>query len=500
MKEFFSPGESYPLSDFLARSRTALNVASDRVKAKYGWRCSRAMAQLARIETAAAAFARFPAARVRVDALNQMSPVARHSVAVIGGRQAGLSISWYLTQSGIDHVVFEKERVAHAWRAERWDSFCLVTPNWQCRLPGFPYHGPDPHGFMLRSEIVAYMDAFVASFAPLLLEGVAVRHLRSDAQHGFMLDATDGIHFADQVVLATGGYQVPIVPRCAEGLPADIVQIDSSLYRNPGALPDGAVLVVGSGQSGCQIAEDLHLAGRKVHLCVGDAPRVARRYRGKDVVEWLDLMGYYDLPVHEHPLGEGVRDKTNHYVTGRDGGRDIDLRQRALEGVELYGRLLDVTGDRLFCADDLALCLDQADQVSESIKTSIDGFIAKKTIAAPEEPRYRAVWTPSRERPQFDYRAAGVTSIVWCIGFRTDYAWIDLPLFNGRGQPSHVRGVTPVPGVYFLGLPWLYTWGSGRFSGIARDAECLAEHIKARRALPGADRRHAMVNEAAIGS
>ena len=342
MKEFFSPGESYPLSDFLARSRTALNVASDRVKAKYGWRCSRAMAQLARIETAAAAFARFPAARVRVDALNQMSPVARHSVAVIGGRQAGLSISWYLTQSGIDHVVFEKERVAHAWRAERWDLFCLVTPTWQCRLPGFPYHGPDPHGFMLRSEIVAYMDAFVASFAPLLLEGVAVRHLRSDAQHGFMLDATDGIHFADQVVVATGGYQVPIVPRCAEGLPADIVQIHSSLYRNPGALPDGAVLVVGSGQSGCQIAEDLHLAGRKVHLCVGDAPRVARRYRGKDVVEWLDLMGYYDLPVHEHPLREGVRDKTNHYVTGRDGGRDIDLRQRALEGMELYGRLLDV--------------------------------------------------------------------------------------------------------------------------------------------------------------
>ena len=152
------------------------------------------------------------------------------------------------------------------------------------------------------------------------------------------------------------------------------------------------------------------------------------------------------------------------------------------------------------CAEDLALCLDQADQVSESIKTSIDGFIAKKAIAAPEEPRYRPVWIPSRERPQLDYRAAGITSIVWCIGFRTDYAWIDLPLFNGRGQPSHVRGVTPVRGVYFLGLPWLYTWGSGRFSGIARDAEYLAEHIKALRGLAGADGRRAVVNEAAIGS
>ena len=382
-----------------------------------------------------------------------------------------MSISWHPTKSGIDHVVFEKERTAHAWRAERWDSFCLVTPNWQCQLPGFPYPGPDPHGFMLRDEIVAYMDAFVASFDPPLLEGVTVRQLRSDDQHGFMLETTDGIHFAQQVVVASGGYQIPVIPRCAERLPGC-----------------------------CQIAEDLHIAGRKVHLCVGDAPRVARRYRGKDVVEWLHLMGYYDLPVHEHPLREGVRDKTNHYVTGRDGGRDIDLRERALEGMELYGRLLDVVGDRLVCAVDLASCLDQADQVSESIKTSIDGFIAKTALSAPEEDRYRPGWVPPRERPQFDYRAAGITSVVWCIGFRTDYSWIDLPLFNGRGQPSHVRGVTPVPGAYLVGLPWLYTWGSGRFSGVARDAEYLAEHIKARIRLSGFERQQAAVNEAAIGS
>jgi putative flavoprotein involved in K+ transport len=429
-----------------------------------------------------------------------INPVGRHSVAVIGGGQAGLSISWHLTQSGIDHVVFEKERAGHAWRAERWDSFCLVTPNWQCQLPGFPYRGPDPHGFMLREEIVAYIDAFVTSFNPPLREGVAVRHLRRDAQQGFMLDATDGIHFADQVVVASGGYQVPIIPRCAERLPDDILQIHSSLYRNPQQPPEGAVLVVGSGQSGCQIAEDLHLAGRKVHLCVGDAPRVARRYRGKDVVEWLHLMGYYDLPVHEHPLREGVRDKTNHYVTGRDGGRDIDLRRRAREGMELYGRLLDVRGERLALADDLGLCLDQADQVSESIKTSIDGFIAKKAIAAPEEARYRPSWAPPRERPLLDYRAAGITSVVWCIGFRTDYSWIDLPVFNGRGHPSHVRGVMPVPGAYVLGLPWLYTWGSGRFSGVARDAEHVAEYIKARIGLAGAEARSTTVNEAAIGS
>jgi putative flavoprotein involved in K+ transport len=257
--------------------------------------------------------------------------------------------------------------------------------------------------------------------------------------------------------------------------------------------------VVGSGQSGAQIAEDLHLAGRQVHLCVGDAPRVARRHRGKDVVEWLHLMGYYDLPVHEHPLREGVRDKTNHYVTGRDGGRDIDLRQRAREGMQLYGRLLDVAGGTLVVDDDLAHCLDQADQVSESIKTSIDTFIAKRAIDAPPAEPYQPVWVPAQERPTLDYRAAGITSIVWCIGFRADYSWIDLPVFNGRGQPAHVRGVAAVPGLYFLGLPWLYTWGSGRFSGVARDAKHIADQVEARLDDAPSERR-VTVNEAAIGT
>ena len=430
--------------------------------------------------------------------MTRSSPIAHHAVAVVGGGQAGLSISWFLARRGIDHVVLEKERAGHAWRNERWDTFCLVTPNWQCQLPGFPYRGPDPHGFMLQQEIIDYIDGFVASFDPPLREGVTVQKLKQRPQHGFTLETNDGVHLADQVVIATGGYQVPVIPRCAERLGDDVVQLHSSLYRNPAQLPAGAVLVVGSGQSGCQIAEDLHLAGRKVHLGVGDAPRVARRYRGKDVVEWLHLMGYYDIPVHEHPLREGVRDKTNHYVTGRDGGRDIDLRQRALEGMELYGRLLDCRGDCLCFDDDLAQCLDQADQVSESIKTSIDGFIARAGIAAPEEPRYRPVWAPPRERTELDYRAAGITSVIWCIGFRTDFSWVDLPIFNGRGAPIHVRGVTPVSGVYVLGLPWLHTWGSGRLSGVGRDAAYLADHIEARLGAP--PERQAALNEAAIGS
>src|SRR5258708_29670116 len=184
----------------------------------------------------------------------QPRPVAHLSVAVIGAGQAGLSISWYLKRSGVDHIVFEKKRAGHAWRAERWDSFCLVTPNWQCQLPGFPYQGPDRHGFMLRDQIIDYLDGFIASFNPPLREGVTVKALRSNPQHGFTLDTTEGPYLADRVVIAAGGYQIPVIPRCAERLDPDLVQINSAEYRNADQLPPGAVLVVGSGQSGGQIA------------------------------------------------------------------------------------------------------------------------------------------------------------------------------------------------------------------------------------------------------
>ncbi|MFA5958815.1 MSMEG_0569 family flavin-dependent oxidoreductase [Hyphomicrobium sp.] len=402
-----------------------------------------------------------------------------YPVAIIGGGQAGLSMSSSLKQRGIRHIIFEKHKAAHTWRTERWDTFCLVTPNWQCQLPGYPYRGDDPDGFMVRDEIIEYVQGFVKALDPPIREGVAVNGVRGTADGGFTIDTSYGRYTADQVVVATGGYQIPIVPPYAKNIDANVLQIHSSLYRSSEQLPDGAVLVVGSGQSGAQIAEDLHLAGRKVHLCVGDAPRVARRYRGKDVVKWLAEMGYYEMSVKEHPLRQGVRDNTNHYVTGRDGGRDIDLRKFAREGMELYGKLLGLNDDKFLVAEDLEQCLDNADKTSESIKNSIDAFITKNAIQAPVEPRYNPLWVPKAERSELDYRAAGITSIIWCIGFRADFSWIKLPAMDNRGAPVHDRGVTGVPGLYFLGLPWLHTWGSGRFSGIARDAEHLGGEIAA---------------------
>lgn len=422
-----------------------------------------------------------------------------YSVIIIGGGQAGLSMSYCLKQRGIDHVVFEKYQIAHSWRSKRWDSFCLVTPNWQCTLPGFSYSGSDPNGFMQRDEIVQYIESYAQAFQPPVKEGVEVFRVRQRAVSGFDVSTSIGEFTAEQVVVATGGYHAPKIPRMAERFPEFITQIHSSEYKNPESLPEGDVLVVGTGQSGCQIAEDLHLAGRSVHLCVGSAPRSPRMYRGKDVVDWLDMMGYYDIPIDQHPQKEKVRHKTNHYVTGRGGGREIDLRHFALEGMKLYGRLTDVQGDRLTFQPNLRQNLDQADAVAESIKKTIDTFIEKNGLEVPVDSPYQPVWQPSEDPLEMNYRETQISTVIWSIGYNTDLRWVEVPVFDGMGYPGHRRGVTTISGFYFLGLPWLYTWGSARFSGIARDADYLAAHIVMQR-QGNSPLLSPVFNEVAIGS
>ncbi|MDX2239606.1 MAG: MSMEG_0569 family flavin-dependent oxidoreductase [Leptolyngbyaceae cyanobacterium bins.302] len=425
---------------------------------------------------------------------------SHYPVVIVGGGQAGLSMSYCLKQRGFDHIIFEKHTIAHAWRSQRWDSFCLVTPNWQCKLPGYPYPGKDPHGFMQKDEIVQYVESYAASFAPPVQEGVEVFSVRkSNSQNGFEISTSLGEFTADQVVIAVGGYHQPKIPRLAERLPAHIVQLHSSTYKNPEQLSDQAVLVVGTGQSGCQIAEDLHLAGKQVHLCVGSAPKSPRRYRGKDVVDWLDQMGYYDLSIDEHPQKEKVRAKANHYLTGRNGGHEIDLRQFALEGMKLYGRLKDIAQTTIEFKHDLRDNLDQADAVSESIKKTIDAFIETNQIDAPVDSVYQPVWQPTEEILHLDYEQANIGTVIWCTGFQSNFGWIEVPVFDGKGYPGHERGVTPIWGLYFLGLPWLYTWGSGRFSGIAQDANYLADYIAARKKQSSVN-DWSVVNEFLLGS
>ncbi|MEM1060966.1 MAG: MSMEG_0569 family flavin-dependent oxidoreductase [Planctomycetota bacterium] len=398
-------------------------------------------------------------------------------VVVIGAGQAGLSASKLLTDRGVHHVVLERHQIGHEWRQHRWDTFCLVTPNWQCRLPGFPYAGDDPEGFMPRAEIVSYLEEYAASFGPPVREGVDVIGVSKREDGRFAVRTDRGTLSADAVVVAIGGYHRPIVPPVAAGLPDSVTQMQSAHYRRPEDLPEGGVLVVGSGQSGTQIAEDLFLAGRDVHLCTGKAPRVNRAYRGRDVVAWLEDMGYYDIPYDEHPQGERVRAKTNHYVTGRDGGRDIDLRVHAKAGMRLYGRLEAIEGTEVRFAPDLASNLDQADATALRIRELIDEHIAKHAIDAPPEPVYTPPWTPDREVMSLDLDAAGVRSVVWCLGFKPNFGWAAPDILDAAGYPKHHRGVSETPGLYFLGLPWQHTWGSARFSGVARDAEYVVEHV-----------------------
>jgi len=422
--------------------------------------------------------------------MNYLTTLGHYDVVVIGGGQAGLAMSYHLKARNIHHLVLERERIGHAWRTQRWDSFCLVTPNWQCQLPGFPYSGADPHGFMLKDQIVRYIEAYARMFGAPVWEGVGVSRLTRGEDERFYLDTPKGELTADAVVLAVGNYHEPNIPRVAAGLPKSILQIHSSRYKNPDQLPAGDVLVVGSGQSGCQIAEDLHLAGRRVHLAVGSAPRCPRFYRGRDAVDWLADLGQYDLPVNEHPLREDVRKKANHYLTGRNGGRDIDLRTFAMEGMQLYGRFTAISDGRILFASDLTRNLDAADAVYNGICELIDKHIAENDIESPEGRHYEPVWAPERPILEIDPISLGIASIVWSTGFRANYDWVELPIFDSAGYPLQERGVTPAAGLYVVGLPWLYTWGSGRFLGVGRDAAFVANRIEERKQSAAMDRRH----------
>lgn len=410
-----------------------------------------------------------------------MSTSEHFPVAIIGGGQAGLSVSWYLSRADVDHVVLEAHTPVHAWADSRWENFTLVTPNWHCRLPGYSYQGPDPDGFMTRDEVVAWLAGWLDTFTAPVRPFTRVTRLRNAPDGGFELTlrTDDGMQTvtADHAVVATGGYPLPVLPAFAGSLAPSITQLHSEQYRNPAQLPDGAVLVVGTGQSGAQIAEDLHLAGRQVHLAVGNAPRVARFYRGRDCMTWLSDMGLYDRPAAEYPGGKAAIEKTNHYVTGRGGGRDIDLRRFAAEGMKLYGTLTDGKDASLSFAPSLRGALDHADSVYNSICADIDAYIDRAGIDAEPPSRYTPVWEPDTETTTLDLAAEGVTGIVWAIGYRPDYRWIEASAFDGAGRPMQNRGVTNVPGLSFIGLPWMHTWGSGRFLGIDGDASHIAATI-----------------------
>ncbi len=403
-------------------------------------------------------------------------------VLVIGGGQAGLSASYCLSQHGIDHVVLEKDRIGETWRSGRWDSFTLVTPNWMIRLPGMPYEGSDPDGYMPREEVVAYLERYAEQFNAPVRTGVEVTSVEPLQDGGYRVKAGDTTFEAKNVIVATGLFQEPKLPAFSADLPQDILQIHSHQYRNPDALPPGAVLVVGSAQSGCQIAEELYESGRKVYLVVGSAPRMPRRYRGKDIIWWLDKLGVLERTPDKLPSLK-ARFAGNPQVSGKRGGHTLNLHKFARDGVVLLGRLQDVRDGKIVLAPNLKETLDKVDEFSAKLIMDIDGYVRATGMDATEDYETREAELSKGEAydeiPELDLKAAGITTVIWATGYKFDFSWVRPAVLDDDGFPVQERGVTKYPGLYFLGLPWLYIQKSGLFFGVGEDAEHVASHIVA---------------------
>ena len=399
---------------------------------------------------------------------------------IVGGGQAGLAVSYYLTQQGRAHVVLEQAaQSADAWRNHRWDSFTFVTPNWMVQLPGAAYAGSDPDGFMLRSEIVAYFEQYVARF------GLPVRyHTRVTAivpqAGGYRVTTSQGVYQAAQVVMATGSFQQPRIAPAGAHLPPAVLQLHSDAYRNPAALPPGAVLVVGSGQSGCQIAEELYLSGRKVYLSVGRGGRIPRRYRGQDITRWLDKIGFFDRTVERLPSPK-AKFAGNPQLSGANGGHSLNLHQFARDGVTLLGRLQEANGYQVRLAPDLKESLAGVDKTEADILKAIDSYIEQAGVAAPSDqvPQLRDGYAVEVVT-ELDLKAAGITAVIWAGGYGFDYSLVKLPVFDEDGYPLQRRGVTAFPGLYFVGLSWLYKHKSATVFGVGADAAFIASEIMAR--------------------
>jgi putative flavoprotein involved in K+ transport len=402
--------------------------------------------------------------------------VEQFETIVIGAGQAGLATSYCLAQRGCKHLVLERSRVADTWRTRRWDSFTLVGPNWTCRLPGAPYQGSDPDGYMGKDALVGFFEWYARTTGAPVREGIAARNLRrDDAADRYVIDIGDDLIGARNVVVATGAYQRPKVPREAAGLDG-VVQLHSDSYRNASQLPSGAVLVVGSGQSGCQIAEDLREAGRDVYLSTSGAGWFPRRYRGRDNVWWREHMGFFEQTVDTLPSPK-ARMSAVPIQTGRDGGHDINLRTLAAMGVTLAGRFAGANGRHVRASDDLDANLARSDDVARKLIGEIDDFIRERGISAPADETDYFHPRPITRAGDIDLRRSGISTVLWATGYDLDYGWVGLPVFDEYGYPIQRQGVTSYPGLYFVGLHWMHTRGSGLIWGVGRDAEHIAEHV-----------------------
>ncbi|MBB3429134.1 putative flavoprotein involved in K+ transport [Rhizobium sp. BK312] len=399
---------------------------------------------------------------------------------VVGAGQAGIAMSEHLGKAGVSHLVLERSRIAERWRSERWDSLVANGPAWHDRFPGMEFPDLDPDGFPAKDAVADYFEAYARQINAPIRCGVEVRSVeRHIGRPGFRVETSQGVIDAQNVVAATGAFQVPVVPDLIANAPG-ITQMHSTKYRNPGQLAEGAVLVIGAGSSGTQIAEELMLSGRKVYLSVGPHDRPPRAYRGRDFCWWLGVLGKWDM---ETP-GPGAEHVTI-AVSGARGGHTIDFRRLAGKGMILVGRTNGFEGTSLSFSDDLATNLDRGDANYMALLDEADAYAAKNGIDLPEDPEARRI------EPQpdcvanpilnLDLAQAGITTIIWATGFSSDYRWLKLDVFDERGRPKHQRGVSAERGIYFLGLPWQSRRGSSFIWGVWHDAKHIADRISTQR-------------------
>ncbi|MEU6263255.1 flavin-containing monooxygenase [Saccharopolyspora shandongensis] len=401
-------------------------------------------------------------------------------VLVVGGGQAGLAMSEHLSDCGVPHLVLERHRIAERWRSERWDSLVANGPAWHDRFPGLEFGDLAPDAFASKEQIADYFEAYAEKIAAPIRTGVEVTSVRRNAgRPGFRVETSDGTIDARFVVAATGPFQRPVMPPIVPD-DAGPLQIHSSSYRNPEQLPAGAVLVVGAGSSGVQIAEELHRSGRRVYLSVGAHDRPPRRYRGRDFCWWLGVLGKWDAETP--PRGA---EHVTIAVSGARGGHTVDFRALAALGINLVGLTASFDNGTIRFAPDLGTNIANGDANYLSLLDEADAYVARNGLDLPEEPGARTlgpdpacVTDPVLE---LDLAAAEINSIVWATGFAVDYSWLQVDALDENGRPQHRRGVSTEPGVYFLGLPWLARRGSSFIWGVWHDAKFVADHIATQR-------------------
>jgi putative flavoprotein involved in K+ transport len=411
---------------------------------------------------------------------SRSSQSSRVDVVVIGAGHAGLALSGLLTHEGREHVVVERrETLGGGWQ-DRWDQFRLVTPNWTSSFPGWAYDGPDPDGFMTRDEIAARVARYAAVVGAPMALGTDVRRLTGQ-DGSWELTTSRGRLSARQVVVATGSYHRPRLPAPREAISARVRQLHSHEYRNERALPPGAVLVVGSGQTGLQLAEELFEAGRRVFVSVGSAGRIPRRYRGRDVYSWIvELLHHGDSFGITLPTPNRSPDPSRIFaampaLSGHRGGHDTNLRQYAADGITLAGRLTGAAGERLTFADDLDASLERTDAFfAERFQGLIDAYIDRAGIEAPPDDRVAVEYRPNG-LTDLNLLREGVSTVIWSTGYELDYGWIEPPVVDARGYPRNRRGVASVPGLYFLGLLWQHSQASASLVGPELDAPYLVD-------------------------